>query len=178
MNRLSPTLIKKLANKLDKSEKYVREQISKRARRERIYSEAALANWADELNIPISSYTRSLPQSQQTQIYSHAPNNSGNAKKIQSFRIVKIGGDENRLYNQHNINDKILVIGIHPGSSVQAGMINKRWDKDNFVKVADILYEKLKCNVLIFGGSDEHDLKQYIYDKMNHKPIANDNSDY
>ena len=75
------------------------------------------------------------------------------------------------FFIKNNINDKILVIGIHPGSSVQAGMINKRWDKDNFVKVADILYEKLKCNVLIFGGSDEHDLKQYIYDKMNHKPI-------
>ena len=110
MNRLSPTLIKKLANKLDKSEKYVREQISKRARRERIYSEAALANWADELNIPISSYPRSLPQLQPTQIYSHAPNNSGNAKKIQSFRIVKIGGDENRLYNQ--LWFQILVLGV------------------------------------------------------------------
>lgn len=110
MNRLSPTLIKKLANKLDKSEKYVREQISKRARREHIYSEVALANWADELNIPTSSYTRSLPQSQQTQIYSHTPTNGSNTKKIQSFRIVKIGGDENRLYNQ--LWFQILVLGV------------------------------------------------------------------
>ena len=77
----------------------------------------------------------------------------------------------NDFIKTSNIEENDRIVGLHPGSSEQVGMINKRWDKDKFVKVADLLSEKYKCKILLFGGKNEDQLKQYIYEAMKNKPI-------
>ena len=98
MNRLSSKLINSLASKLGKNEQYVRQQISKRARREHIPSEVALVNWANERGIPTSTYVRSLGPVQQAQVYSQ-PAGANNSQKPQILRIHQFGKDKDKWYN-------------------------------------------------------------------------------
>ena len=88
-----------------------------------------------------------------------APENMDYANEF--FRINKISK-----------NDKI--IGIHAGSSEQAGMINKRWNKDNFVETANLLSKDMKGKFLLFGGSNEKELKDYIKNRVNNSYIVNE----
>lgn len=66
--RLDKTLLNKLKNNTGKSEKYLREQISKKANRLGISSEAYLVIWAKQLGIGTSIYQRKLSPSIQTEI--------------------------------------------------------------------------------------------------------------
>lgn len=63
------------------------------------------------------------------------------------------------------------VIGMHPGASRFAGMWNKRWPEENFAKLADLISEKYKVKILIFGDAQEKELKEKIYSLMKNKPI-------
>lgn len=58
--RLDPVLLKKLADKIDKPVKYTREQITKRATRNSVSSEAYFLHWLKEKGIGIQLYKRSL----------------------------------------------------------------------------------------------------------------------
>lgn len=71
MVRLDPGLIKKLSQKLNKDPKYIREQVSKRAVRHHVLSEAELAIWADELDIGASNYIRRQAPHIQSQVNSY-----------------------------------------------------------------------------------------------------------
>ncbi len=75
-----------------------------------------------------------------------------------------------RFYKKYNI--KGLKIGIHAGSSTSAGMINKRWPKERFADLANFLIDQYKANILIFGGPDESELKNYIYGLIKNKKKA------
>lgn len=68
--RLNIKLLQKVSSKTGKKIKYLREQISKRANRYGITSEAALILWAKELKIGTASYQRSLPPHIQEEIRS------------------------------------------------------------------------------------------------------------
>lgn len=70
MKKLSPKLLEKLSTKLNKKPKYVREQISKRANRYNMSSEAAMVIWAKSLKIGVSHYVNSLPAYIQSEIRS------------------------------------------------------------------------------------------------------------
>lgn len=59
--RLNIELIKKISEKVNYSEKYIREQISKRANKMGVNSEAYLIIWAKELGLGTSWYFRKLP---------------------------------------------------------------------------------------------------------------------
>lgn len=59
--RLNPALLKKMASKAGKAEKYLREQISRRAGRQGISSTAAQLVWAKELGIGIANALNKLP---------------------------------------------------------------------------------------------------------------------
>lgn len=61
MARLDKKLVAKLASKLDKKPKYVREQLSKRANRKGITSEAELIDWARSEKIGTGTYLRQQP---------------------------------------------------------------------------------------------------------------------
>lgn len=70
---LNHSLLKKIAQRVRKPEKYVREQISKRAARFSIASPAAQVLWAKELNIGTGVAFRSLPPHVQDQVQSALP---------------------------------------------------------------------------------------------------------
>jgi hypothetical protein len=66
--RLDQHILEKLAKGIGKPEKYVREQISKRASRLGVSSEAAEILWARELHIPTARFQRNLPEPIQVQV--------------------------------------------------------------------------------------------------------------
>jgi uncharacterized protein (TIGR02391 family) len=70
MAHLNPALLAKVAGKTGKSVKYVREQISKRAGRLGISSEAALILWAKEYKLGTSLYQRQQSAHVQEQVRS------------------------------------------------------------------------------------------------------------
>ncbi len=67
-NRLDQHILEKLTEEIGKPEKYVREQISKRASRLGVSSEAAEILWARELHIPTARFQRKLPEPIQVQV--------------------------------------------------------------------------------------------------------------
>ncbi|HAF23506.1 MAG TPA: hypothetical protein DCK93_11465, partial [Blastocatellia bacterium] len=66
--QLDATLLKKMATKIGKTEQYVREQISRRASRKNIASEAAQITWAKELGFGTATAQRRLDPHIQHQI--------------------------------------------------------------------------------------------------------------
>jgi len=67
--RIDENLLQKIAQKTGKSKKYVREQISKRASRFSVNSEAAEILWAKELGIGTATALRKLPPYMQEQVH-------------------------------------------------------------------------------------------------------------
>jgi len=55
-----------------------------------------------------------------------------------------------------------FLIGMHPGSSEERGMIYKRWGPGNFSKLGDILSERFGATILVFGGPEEGELKRHV----------------
>ncbi len=63
----------------------------------------------------------------------------------------------NRFLMENRINTGDMVLGIHPGGEQ---WIPKRWPKENFAALVDRLRDEYPdMRVLIFGGSDEEELK-------------------
>ncbi len=71
--RLDPKLLTKLAQKTDKSVKYVREQISKRANKLGISSEAAQILWAKEQGLGTTAFRRRASVGIQEEVRSSLP---------------------------------------------------------------------------------------------------------
>lgn len=71
--RLNQKLFRKLAKKTRKPEKYIREQISKRASRQGISPEAVQILWAKEFGIGTTTFQRSLPPHVQEQVRETLP---------------------------------------------------------------------------------------------------------
>ena len=76
-----------------------------------------------------------------------------------------------RFLKERGITSHDLVIGVHAGSSELAGMTLKRWPKEKFAAVCDRLIEEKNAKILLFGGSNELQLKQEIAGLMKHKPL-------
>lgn len=53
-----------------------------------------------------------------------------------------------------------LVIGVHPGSNVK--FKKRRWSKDYFITLINLLKQEYTCEILLFGGPDEIDEARYI----------------
>jgi len=73
--RLDQKLVKKICQKIGYSEKYICEQISKRANRIGISSEAWLVIWAKNLGLGTARYQRSLSPTIREEIMSAFPSN-------------------------------------------------------------------------------------------------------
>jgi len=63
------------------------------------------------------------------------------------------------------ITHKRPLIGIHAGSSKDLTMELKRWPAEYFADLVDSLKELYDCEVLLFGSSDEDNIKQEIRER-------------
>jgi len=54
------------------------------------------------------------------------------------------------------------VIGFHPGCDTRKNHINRRWPPDSFAALGRILVEEAEAAILVFGGSEEEELKEHI----------------
>ena len=79
--RLDQEILLKIAGKVGKSEKYVREQISKRANRLGVSSEAAQIIWAKQLGIGTATAQRRLDPHIQEQVRSSLPTVFANSRQ-------------------------------------------------------------------------------------------------
>lgn len=132
MKILDPIVVKKISEKIDKPEKYVKEQISKRGRRLGILSEAAMVNWAIELKIPISSQLRKLSPDIRAEANPRTINYDKNGpNNFSSLRIIRIGKDENALINQLWFQIIVLGISVNVASQVLGTMLT------NFFKLTN-----------------------------------------
>ncbi|MCO6472932.1 MAG: glycosyltransferase family 9 protein [Melioribacteraceae bacterium] len=63
---------------------------------------------------------------------------------------------------EKNVSKEELIIGMHAGCSTLKNHIKRRWEPEKFARLSEILSDKLKAKILLFGGSDEKELKQEI----------------
>lgn len=89
-----------------------------------------------------------------------------------SLYIYRSSEDENiaqKIFETHNL-EGTLVIGMHPGSGIhQAGF--KRWPKERFARLADMIINKYNASIMIFGGAAEVDLAKDIEELMQSSPL-------
>ncbi|MBK7986623.1 MAG: glycosyltransferase family 9 protein [Ignavibacteria bacterium] len=64
--------------------------------------------------------------------------------------------------DKENISKNSLLIGFHAGSALFKNQIHKRWDKDKYAELAEILHQNYNATVLLFGGPEEQDVNEYI----------------
>ncbi len=79
--------------------------------------------------------------------------------------------DENaasNYFNEINLKEKDLVIGIHPGSATLKNHINRRWAPEKFAKLAKRLISDFGATIFIFGGPDENELKDSVKNMIGH----------
>jgi hypothetical protein len=92
--RLDPRLLKKLAQKIGKTEKYIREQIRKKAAKHQVSSEAYFVYWLTAKNIGAETYRRSLSSDikdeiRSLQLFSTVSVNTAKRSKVQKIRKVE-----------------------------------------------------------------------------------------
>lgn len=92
--RLDQSLIKKIAEKLRKKEKYIREQISKKANRYGISSEAMTVLWAKELGFGTKLAERNLTSEQRTEVRQSLPLVISSSPKLTK---TKVPSSKNRI---------------------------------------------------------------------------------
>jgi heptosyltransferase-2 len=72
--------------------------------------------------------------------------------------------------------DGKLLVGIHAGSSTLKNHIHKRWDAGKYVVAGKKLMDEHNARILLFGI--EHDVNNYIYEKLNGEAVIASTSDY
>ena len=97
-------------------------------------------------------------------------NKSFNESKSDNFLEFPLSEEDNffaRNYLNHlNITQKDFVVGFHPGCATLKNHIKRRWEPEKFARLAKLLIEKDNAKVLLFGGPEENDLKEYIASKV------------
>lgn len=122
MPRLDSLLIKKLANKINKPGKYIKEQISKRASRNNVSSEAFFVKWLRDEGIGCQRYYNKLDPNIKKQITDLTQKTEISKreiiKKIISPRILKINNinitPTGKLINKSTVNDACQNANLYP----------------------------------------------------------------
>lgn len=65
---------------------------------------------------------------------------------------------------EDNLSGDRRVVGMHAGTAIFKNHINRRWAPEKFAALAKRLVEESDCDVLVFGGPDEVELKSSIID--------------
>lgn len=89
-------------------------------------------------------------------------------------------GDEDKKkalqwVNENGLDGKLL-IGFHPGSSVLKNHIHKRWDKNKYAELGNILMKEYGATILLFGN--EFELNNEINSMMGNKAIIASTNHY
>lgn len=102
---LDERILDKIAAKIGKEKKYTREQISKRASRLRISSEASQILWARELGIGTAHFQRTLEPHIQQQVRDHLPTFFAKESQISGRKPMHAGPSATRAsgLQQHAI---------------------------------------------------------------------------
>jgi hypothetical protein len=95
---LDRSLLRKIAKKTGKTRKYVREQVSKRASRRGISSEAALIIWAKKLSIGTACYQRTLAPHIQEQVRDELPTIFATVPKPKGHAKVPVARQKDSLF--------------------------------------------------------------------------------
>ena len=83
--------------------------------------------------------------------------------------------DGDRAFAQHWIErhrlEEDLLVGFHAGTAEFKNQARRRWAKEKFAALGDLLSIERGARVLIFGGPDERQLKEDIRKKMNRPAV-------
>ncbi len=62
---------------------------------------------------------------------------------------------------KHDCGNRTLV-GFHPGCDTRKNHVKRRWPREHFVALGRILSKEAGARILVFGGSEEDELKRHI----------------
>ncbi len=125
MTRLDSSLIQKLARKIEKSEQYIREQISRKAVRKNVASEAVLVKWLRDRKIGCQVYFNKLPPEIKEEVRTlskHREHKTVEARKyksrIKSAKSYKVNSltvsPTSKLISQQSIIDAFQNANLYP----------------------------------------------------------------
>jgi len=94
---------------------------------------------------------------------------------------LKVGGSAVEQASSYLDGNRLVerpLVGMHPGSSVERGMILKRWPAENFAAVCDRVAGQYGAGILLFGGREELPLREEIAARAESRPHIVDGIDF
>ncbi|MBN8568660.1 MAG: glycosyltransferase family 9 protein [Ignavibacteria bacterium] len=101
-----------------------------------------------------------------------------NEKEVKGLEIFLSEEDKKKSeewIKENDLQNKLLV-GFHAGSAVLKNHIHKRWDKEKFASLGNLLREKYDAKILLFGN--EFDLNLEIDEMLRGQGILASTSNY
>ncbi len=101
-----------------------------------------------------------------------------NEKEVKGLEIFLSEADKKKSeewIKENDLQNKLLV-GFHAGSAVLKNHIHKRWDKEKFAALGNLLREKYDAKILLFGN--EFDLNLEIDEMLGGQGILASTSNY
>lgn len=101
-----------------------------------------------------------------------------NEKEVKGLEIFLSEDDKKKStewIKENDLQNKLL-IGFHAGSAVLKNHIHKRWDKEKFAALGNLLREKYDAKILLFGN--EFDLNLEIDEMLGGQGILASTSNY
>lgn len=71
---------------------------------------------------------------------------------------------------KNHVSHKELLIGVHPGSGLALGSA-KRWPREKFAKLCDLILAVPRTKVIVFGGPEERYAAEEMAKFMRKKPV-------
>ncbi|MGD8305623.1 MAG: glycosyltransferase family 9 protein [Ignavibacteria bacterium] len=71
-----------------------------------------------------------------------------------------------KYFQEIGIENDEVVIGFHPGCATLKNHMKRRWEPEKFSALGKLLIDNYNAKILIFGGSDENELKEEILNRI------------
>ncbi|MFC1729247.1 glycosyltransferase family 9 protein [candidate division KSB1 bacterium] len=94
---------------------------------------------------------------------------------VEKKPYLTIDGDGRKkaeVYSDKHSLKNTFIVGMHPGSSAERGMILKRWPARYFAELCNWLWDTYDARILLFGGGEEMPLRDAICDAADSQPIC------
>lgn len=72
-----------------------------------------------------------------------------------------------KYFQETGIESDEVVVGFHPGCATLKNHVKRRWEPEKFSVLGKSLIDNYNAKILIFGGSDEDELKEEILNRIN-----------